>query len=86
MKEIIKDNLSFVFYEMETQLDVARYYPSNGLSYEDHMAQIREFIVDAEEYGLAYEYTSGALENLPFRVSGQAAVKLLEAGGLMGFK
>jgi hypothetical protein len=50
------------------------------------LAQIHELIADAGEYGLAYEYIVGALESIPFNVSGAAAVKLLEVGLLVGFK
>jgi hypothetical protein len=67
--ELIEGNPSFILGEMETQPVLARHYPPDVLPYEEHMAQIREFIVGAGEYGLAYEYISGALGSLPFKVS-----------------
>lgn len=84
--ELIETNLCVVLNEMEAQPEVGQYFPPNTLSYGDLMAQIREFIDQAGEYGLAYEYINGALETIPFKLSGKAAVKLLEIGLLMGFK
>lgn len=71
---------------MEGQPEVARAYPPNAMKYEDKMAQIREFIDLAGEYGLAFEYINSALERYPYKVSVKAAVKLLEVGLLMGFR
>ncbi|HEY1996820.1 hypothetical protein [Paraburkholderia sp.] len=84
--EIIEINLMLVLEEMEGQPEVGNSYPPDGISYEDEMVQIREFIDLAGEYGLAFEYINGALERFPYRISGKAAIKLLEAGLLMGFK
>lgn len=84
--ELIESNLSFILSEMEGQPEIAQHYPPDALSYEDQIVQIHEFIDLAGEYGLAYEYINGALESLPFKISGEAAVKLLEVGLLMGFK
>jgi len=84
--ELIETNLGIVLSEMEAQPEVARHFPPNVLAYGDLMAQIHEFIDLAGEYGLAYEYINGALETLPFKISGNATVKLLEVGLLMGFK
>lgn len=83
---IIDNNLSFILDEMKTQPGVAHSYSADELQYVEHMEQIREFIVDAGEYGLAYEYIVVALQSLPFMLSGKASVKLLEVGLLMRFK
>ncbi|APA87541.1 hypothetical protein BJG93_18845 [Paraburkholderia sprentiae WSM5005] len=83
---LIEHNLTFILSEMKAQPEVAQHYPPNGLTYDEHLSQIHEFIADAGEYGLAYEYVVGALESIPFRLTGAAAVKLLEIGLLMGFK
>lgn len=84
--EIIESNLMLILEEMEGQPEVGRSYPPDVMPYEDEMAQIREFIDLAGEYGLAFEYINGALERFPYRISGKAAIKLLEVGLLMGFK
>ncbi|VVE72772.1 hypothetical protein PCA31118_04309 [Pandoraea captiosa] len=91
MKELLDDaqmkqNLMLILNEMADQPDVARYFPPTMLPYTELMAQIREFVELAGEYSLAYEYIVGALETSPFRVSGEAAIKLLEVGLLMGAK
>ncbi|WGY73053.1 hypothetical protein KEC55_33955 [Burkholderia cepacia] len=83
---LIDGNLNFILGEMKAQPEVAQHYPPSGLTYDEHLAQIHEFIDDAGEYGLAYEYVVGALESIPFRLTGVAPVKLLEIGLLMGFK
>ncbi|WP_153074170.1 hypothetical protein [Paraburkholderia bonniea] len=84
--ELIETNLSLILAEMKAQPEVAPLYSPDELSYEEQMIQIREFIELAGEYGLAYEYINGTLERFPFKISGNAAVKLLEVGLLMGFK
>lgn len=84
--ELIEENLMLVLKEMEGQPEVGNSYPPDMMSYEDEMVQIREFIDLAGEYGLAFEYISGALERLPYKISGKAAIKLLEVALLMGFK
>jgi len=83
---LIVNNLNFILGEMRAQPEVAKYYNNNMLTYAEHLAQIHEFIADAGEYGLAYEYIVGALDSIPFSLTGAAAVKLLEIGLLMGFK
>ena len=50
------------------------------------MGQVREWVEDVGEYGIAYELLVSMLEEFPFQLSGQVAVKLLEAGILMRFK
>ncbi|RQM47300.1 hypothetical protein EHZ19_14435 [Paraburkholderia bannensis] len=84
--EIIEANLIVVLDEMERQDEIEKTYLPGELSYGDEMAQIREFIEIAGEYGLAYEYINCALERHPYKISGKAAIKLLEVGLLMGFK
>lgn len=83
---LIEGNLNFILGEMKAQPGIAQHYPPGGLTYDEHLAQIHEFIADAGEYSLAYEYIVGALESIPFRLTGTAAVKLLEIGLLVGFK
>jgi hypothetical protein len=83
---LIENNLNFILGEMKAQPEVAQHYPRDGLTYDEHLAQIHEFIDDAGEYGLAYEYIVAVLDSIPFRLTGAAAVKLLEIGLLMGFK
>ena len=82
----IESNLLFVLDELSTQSEVAVHFPSEMQSYDEQMEQVREYIVDAGEYGIAFEAIVSMLELFPFQLSGQASVKLLEVGLLMGFK
>jgi hypothetical protein len=50
------------------------------------MRDVRKWTEDHGEYGLAYEAMVVELERGAFRLSGRAAVKLLEVGLLFGFK
>jgi hypothetical protein len=84
--DLIKENLHAVFLEMADQPAVGASYPPNQADFGGHMGLLREWIEDHREYGLAYESIVEALETLPFRLSGAAAVKLLEVGLLFGFK
>ena len=45
-----------------------------------------EYINYANEYGIAYEIMIGILESEPVKVSGLAAVKMLEVTLLLGYK
>jgi len=82
----IENNLQCLLQELKKQPEVAKFYPTDSLSYEKDMDQITEYIELAGEYGLAYECIVGDLEMFPFKVSGAAAVKLLELGLIMKFK
>lgn len=85
-RELIVGNLKVIFTEIERQAGVGRSYPPGQMSFEDEMANLREWIFDVNEFGIAYENLVASLEAYPFRLSGQAAVKLLEVGLLLGFK
>jgi hypothetical protein len=61
-------------------------FPPEQLSFVDEVEQIRGWIEDHGEYGIAYEALIAMLEAFPFQVSSRAAVKLLEVGLLLQFK
>jgi hypothetical protein len=82
----IKERLRRLLSEMREQSQLASYFGGESLSFEEEMEQIREFIEDAGEYGIAYESIVSALEDIPFKISGKAAVNLLEVGLLLGYK
>jgi hypothetical protein len=82
--EFVEANLSFVMREMSAQPEAAD--PKDTVAFEERMSDVREWIEDHGEYGLAYEAMVGELEAGEFRLSGRAAVKLLEVGLLFGFK
>ena len=84
--ELVKANLSAVWTEVTSQPEVGAKFPTDLQSYSEQMEQIREYIEDAAEYGIAYESLVCLVEEFPFRLSGRAAVKLLETGLLMQFK
>lgn len=76
----IEDRLRLVLEELETQTSVASSYLPGYLSFDDEMKQLREWIDEAREYGIAYESIVAALDTHPFRITGKAAVALLEVG------
>jgi hypothetical protein len=82
----IETCLAFILCQMEQQHQLASTYPEEMMSFTDQMAQIREYIEVAGEYGLAYELMVINLENHPFQLTGSAAVKLLELALIMKFK
>lgn len=65
---------------------LADQFSEEGMSYQDQMSQISEWIQDAGEFGLAYETMVSLLENFPFMLTGSAALRLLEVGLMFGFK
>lgn len=82
----IEGNLDFVLNEIKGQPAVAVLFPPDCMSYEDQIYQLSEWLQDSGEYGLVYENIISILENFPFKLSGKAAVKLLEVGLIFGFK
>ena len=84
--ELIKDKLTAVLSEIRVQAEVGKLFPPELRSFSEQVEQIREWIEDVGEYGVAYESLVSMLEERPFRLSGPTAIKLLEVGLLMRFK
>jgi hypothetical protein len=82
----VETRLRRILDELERQADVSAAYRADALSFSDEMAQIREYIEVAGEYGAAYESLVATIESHPFVLSGKAAVSLLEVGLLLGYK
>ena len=84
---MIIERLSRVLGEMRMQKSqVEEYYPPEGISFEDEVAQLDEFLGPANEFGAAYECIVANLEAAPFTLSSAAALALLEVGLLMRYK
>jgi len=75
--------LSGIFYNQKNHATVQG---KNVQNYEAEIEQIREYIEVAGEYGVAYESLVSLIESYPVKLTGLAAVKLLEVGLLMRFK
>ena len=86
LDNIVRSRLMDVLQELRMQTDLARHYPENRLSFREQMEQLREYIADAGEFGIAYESIIANLEQIPFTLSGAATVKLLEVGLIMRYK
>jgi len=84
--KLIKSNLQSILKEIGKQSSVGEVFPPEQQSFSEQIEQIREWIEDAGEFGIAYEVIVALLEAFPFQVSGEAAVQLLEVGLLMRFK
>lgn len=82
----VKQRLQAVFCEMKEQVHLSKHFGGELLSFDEEMEQIREYIEDASEFGIAYEVLVADLEQIPFVISGKAAVGLLEVGLLFGYK
>jgi hypothetical protein len=83
---LVEANLAAVLAEISEQPEIGNQFPPELQSYSKLMDQIREYIVDAGEYALAYEVLVSTLEAFPFRLSGPTAIKLLEIGLSMKYK
>ena len=86
MLDLIRDRLRFILAELRAQPPVAAHFSPETLSFGELIDQLDEYIEVAGEYGIAYESVVATLEQVPFVLSGKAAVKLLEVGLLLGFK
>ncbi|MHC9086252.1 hypothetical protein ACYX7E_14670 [Luteimonas sp. RIT-PG2_3] len=82
----VETALMLLHREMAGQASVALLVPKELMSFDDQIEQIREWIEDAGEYGIAYQSMVALLESYPFSISGPAAIKLLEVGLSFGFK
>jgi len=82
----IEENLGFILREIKEQPEVALHFPPDCISYDEQVHQVGEWLRDSGEYGLVYESIVSALEKFPFKLSGRAAIKLLEVGLIFGFK
>jgi hypothetical protein len=83
---LIQRNLAAVLAEVSSQPEVGATFQDEMRSYAEQVEQIREWIENAGEFGIAYESLICMIERFPFRLSGASAVKLLEVGLLMKFK
>lgn len=84
--EIIESNLLLIINEISRQPEVGSQFPDDQIDFDDYILQLREYIEDAAEYGVAYESIVATLQKYPFFLSGKAAVKLLEVGLLFDYK
>ncbi|MBB3059991.1 hypothetical protein [Microbulbifer rhizosphaerae] len=82
----VEKKLLGILEEMEAQKSLSTSYPEDGLSFEEEVQQIREYIEDAGEYSIAYEVIVANLEQIPFLLTGSSAVALLEVGLVMKYK
>lgn len=82
----IEAALSQIIGEIAVQTDVGSRFPVGMQKFPHQVDQIKEFIDYAGEYALAYEYIICLLEQFPFVLTGQTAVKLLEVGLILQFK
>jgi hypothetical protein len=82
----IADRLRSVLREMREQSHLANQFGGDCLSFDEEMEQVREYIEDVGEYGIAYECVVSMLEKVQFVLSGKAAINLLEVALLFGYK
>lgn len=83
--ESVEKNLHFIVAEMELQVLAVNDYYNSGLTLEEEIRQIREFI-DVGECDLAYQSIIANLQSAPFLLSGNSSIKLLEVALKMKFK
>jgi hypothetical protein len=82
----IEQKLSLILSEVANQVTVGSTFPADQMSFEDEISQIREWVTLHGEYGIAYESLVAILEGFPFKLSGPAAVTLLEVGLTFKYK
>jgi hypothetical protein len=82
----VEESLTALLEELESQPEMAIIFPPDILGYEDTLSNIREWLEDDGEYGLAYEVMVSLLERFDFKISGKSAVRLLEVGLYFGYK
>jgi len=84
--ELVESRLHLIMLELRSQSHLSNYFGGETLSLDEELENIREYIEDAGEYGIAYESIVSLLENAPFVLTSKAAVSLLEVGLLLGYK
>ncbi|SDJ54726.1 hypothetical protein [Pseudomonas abietaniphila] len=89
MKEktnVLESNLQMIFNEIKCQGQIGASFPPEMLSFDEQMEQMSEWLFDVGELELFYENLILLLDKYDFRISGSAAIRLLEVGLLMRFK
>lgn len=82
----IEKCLIIVCEDIKLQCEIALTFSPDELPYDSWIEQLDEWINYACEYSLAYESIVSSIENHPFRLSGEAVVKLLEVALLLRYK
>jgi len=85
-RQLIAAHLLTVLNEVRQQEGIGSSFTTELLPFAAQAEQIRGWIEDAREYGIAYESLISMLEHFPFQVSGRTAVRLLEVGLLLRYK
>ena len=85
-QELIRANLVSIFDGLSEQTAAAREFWGSEAESVQALAELRELIFDADEFGLAYEEIVCVCEIGTFVLKGSDAVKLLEIGLLLGYK
>ena len=84
--ELVESRLYLILLELRSQSHLSNYFGGATLSLDEELENIREYIEDAGEYGIAYDSIVSLLENAPFVLTSNAALALLEVGLLLGYK
>lgn len=82
----VESKLIKVLDELAVQQAVGNSFPLGQMTFNDEVAQIREWIDRHGEYGIAYESLVAMLEQFQFTLTGPTAILLLEIGLTLRFK
>lgn len=80
-----QSKLTLILQELQSQPEAGVSIPPGEQSLSEQLQCIGEWI-DVREFGIAYDTLVALLETCEFRMSGKAAVCLLEVGLFFGFK
>jgi hypothetical protein len=61
--ELVESRLYLILLELRSQSHLSNYFGGATLSLDEELENIREYIEDAGEYGIAYEGMVSLLEN-----------------------
>lgn len=82
----IEISLLQILAEIRVQDSIGKNFPDQTLAFKDEIVQIDDWIVNHGEYDIAYESIVCLLEQYQFILTGPTAIKLLEAGLIIGYK
>lgn len=86
LDNLVYQRLIAIASELHEQKHLATKHWDSQDDFENEMCQIKEYIEEAGEYGIAYDVIIANLDQVPFQLSSKAVLGLIEVALVMGYK
>lgn len=86
LDNLVCQRLGAILGELREQSNLATQHWDSREDFETEMNQIREYIEEAGEFGIAYDVIIANLAQVPFNLSSKSVLGLVEVALVMGYK